>query len=89
MNRQYLYQKLASLNEAGMLADLPDIINAGLSTNIQLREYQEESFRYFVTYFENDNLKKNKQVHILFHMATGNGKTVIMAGLILYLYTKG
>ena len=40
-------------------------------------------------YYENDKLKKNKQVHTLFHMATGSGKTVIMAGLILYLYTKG
>ena len=36
-----------------------------------------------------NNLKNNKQVHTLFHMATGSGKTVIMAGLILYLYTKG
>lgn len=89
MDKQYLYQKLDVLNEAGSLKFLPDIINTGLSKNIQLREYQEEAFRYFITYFENDKLRKNKQVHTLFHMATGSGKTVIMAGLILYLYTKG
>ncbi len=27
--------------------------------------------------------------HLLFNMATGSGKTLIMAGLILYLYEKG
>ena len=89
MDKQYLYQKLTSLKEAGMLKELPNFLNTGLSTNIQLREYQEEAFKYFVTYFENDGLRKNKQVHTLFHMATGSGKTVIMAGIILYLYTKG
>ena len=26
---------------------------------------------------------------VLFHMATGSGKTYIMAGLMLYLYKKG
>ena len=28
-------------------------------------------------------------LHLLFNMATGSGKTLIMAGLILYLYEKG
>ena len=28
-------------------------------------------------------------MHLLFNMATGSGKTLIMAGLILYLYEKG
>lgn len=89
MNDKFLYQTLDVLNEAGMLADLPDIIEKGLSSHIVLREYQEEAFKYFITYVENENLIKNKKVHTLFHMATGSGKTVIMAGLILYLYTKG
>ena len=61
----------------------------GLSKRIELREYQKEAFENFITYFENEKLNKNKQVHTLFHMATGSGKTVIMAGLILYLYEKG
>ena len=61
MDKQYLYQKLTSLKEAGMLKELPNFLNTGLSTNIQLREYQEEAFKYFVTYFENDNLKMENQ----------------------------
>ncbi|KAF3299062.1 DEAD/DEAH box helicase family protein [Carnobacterium sp. PL12RED10] len=34
------------------------------------------------------NLSKDKQIDTLFHMATGSGKTVIMASLILYLCTQ-
>lgn len=89
MDGKFLYEELDSINKFGFLKDLPDIIESGLSENIILRDYQKEAFQYFITYMENEELSKNKQVHTLFHMATGSGKTVIMAGLILYLYTKG
>ena len=88
MNEQYLYQELDVLKKVGALKGLPEYIGSNLNENIVLRDYQEEAFRYFITYCESD-LIKNKQIHNLFHMATGSGKTVIMAGLILYLYTKG
>lgn len=89
MNMDLLYEKLDNIKSAGYLRALPDFIEQGLSKNIVLREYQVDAFRYFIEYYENENLRKNKQIHTLFHMATGSGKTVIMAGLILYLYTKG
>lgn len=89
MNEKYLYEIIESLEQAGMLEEMPEFISQGLSENIILREYQEQAFKYFITYYENKMLHKNKQIHTLFHMATGSGKTVIMAGLILYLYTKG
>ena len=89
MEQRFLYEKLNVVKELGQLKDIPEIIEKGLAPHIHLREYQEEAFRYFITYFEEENLRKNKQIHNLFHMATGSGKTVIMAGLILYLYTKG
>lgn len=89
MNHKFLYQELEILDKYESISELPEIIERNLSDNILLREYQEKAFQYFVTYFENEKLRKNKQVHTLFHMATGSGKTVIMAGLILYLYTKG
>lgn len=75
--------------EAGLVSELPTIIESGLSKKIKLRPYQIDAYESFVSYFENEKLRKNKQIHNLFHMATGSGKTVIMAGLILYLYTKG
>ena len=80
MKEKYLYEILESLEQAGTLKELPKIIENGLSNKIELREYQKLAFKYFITYFENENLKKNKQVHTLFHMATGSGKTIIMAG---------
>ena len=89
MDGLFLYEELDSINKFGFLKDLPDIIETGLSENIILRDYQKEAFQYFITYMENEELSKNKQIHTLFHMATGSGKTVIMAGLTLYLYTKG
>ena len=89
MENKYLYETIEVLEEMGMLNELPTIINEGLSDNIVLRDYQISALKYFVTYFENENIHKNKQKHTLFHMATGSGKTVIMAGLMLYLYTKG
>lgn len=89
MTESFLYEKLDMLKEMNELTPIPDIIEHSLSQNIVLREYQKEASQYFVTYFEKENLHKNKQIHTLFHMATGSGKTVMMAGLILYLYTKG
>lgn len=89
MSEHFLYEKIDILKENIDIPDIPKIIENGLSKNIVLREYQKDAFNNFQIYFENEKLRKNKQVHTLFHMATGSGKTVIMAGLILYLYTKG
>ena len=86
---RFLYEKLDVSREIGAIKEIPNFLKQGLSKRIELREYQKEAFENFITYFENEKLNKNKQVHTLFHMATGSGKTVIMAGLILYLYEKG
>ena len=36
-----------------------------------------------------DSEDRPKRPHLLFHMATGSGKTLIMAATMLYLYEKG
>ena len=71
--------------------DLPDYFDTSLSPTRKLRPYQKECFRYFLTYMNPENDFDGKQVrpHLLFHMATGSGKTLIMAGAILYLYEQG
>lgn len=89
MSTQYLYEELDVLKKVNALKEIPEYLVNNLNNNIVLRDYQEDAFRYFITYYEEPNLKKNKQIHNLFHMATGSGKTVIMAGLILYLYMQG
>ena len=86
---RFLYEKLDVSREIGAIKEISNFLKQGLSKRIELREYQKEAFENFITYFENEKLNKNKQIHTLFHMATGSGKTVIMAGFILYLYEKG
>lgn len=84
----YLYEELDILRKTNNIIKVPEYIKTNLNSKIELREYQVEAFENFITYFENDALRR-KPTNTLFHMATGSGKTVIMSGLILYLYEKG
>ena len=84
----FLYEKIQTLKEAGMTAEIPQFLIDNLSKNIKLRDYQREAIKDTLLYL-NSNLSKNKQTHILYHMATGSGKTVIMAMDILYYYNLG
>ena len=52
------------------------------------RPYQIEAFTALDYYLNNPKLRA-KPTQILFHMATGSGKTLIMAGAILELYKLG
>jgi len=86
---QYLFNQIETLEDIGALTPLPAHITDNLADHVTLREYQERGLEYFLTYLDQGSLRKNKQVHALFHMATGSGKTVMMASLILHLYTLG
>jgi len=69
---------------------IPLNITTNLNPKFPLREYQSNAFRYFINYLEEDFPGKNKfNKQVLFHMATGSGKTLVMAGLIMDLYSKG
>jgi len=70
--------------------NIPDGIASNLNPNFQLRPYQLEAFGRFKYYMESyTGRAKNTPTQSLFHMATGSGKTLIMAGLMLDLYQKG
>lgn len=84
----FLYEKIDILREGGVSKELPQYIQDNLNPNFELRPYQTTAFENFITYFENNKLCR-KPTQTLFHMATGSGKTLIMAGLILYLYKLG
>lgn len=83
----FLYEKLNSLREYGNTVVLPAFIQENLNPKFELRPYQRQAFENFITHFESTKCPKPTQV--LFHMATGSGKTLIMAGLMLYLYKRG
>src|SRR3989338_8922099 len=59
-----------------------------LNSAFSVREYQKEALGRFYYYCEEYH-QKLKPIHLLFNMATGSGKTLIMAANILYLYQKG
>ena len=69
--------------------EIPNLLSNNLNPEFPLRPYQIKAFQYFINYFNEDFPGKPKNNNVLFHMATGSGKTLIMAGLILYLYEKG
>ena len=68
--------------------ELPDYLETSLSPTRKMRPYQEECLRYFLSYME-DYDDRLQRPHLLFHMATGSGKTLIMAATMLYLYEQG
>ncbi len=59
-----------------------------LKPAFSLREYQKEALGRFYYYCEQYH-QKQKPIHLMFNMATGSGKTLIMAANILYFYQKG
>lgn len=85
----FLFEDINALREFAPEAykELPKYVTKNLTQKYSIRPYQELAFRNFITYFESE--KCHKPTQVLFHMATGSGKTLIMAGLILYLYKKG
>lgn len=54
----------------------------------RFRYYQEDALRYFHYTQTLDQFKHRHPKHVLFNMATGSGKTDLMAGLMLYLYRE-
>lgn len=89
MPEQTLEQKITAVKELGWpFPEVPNIIKNNLNPLFQLRPYQIEAFSRFIFYMNNTQIKQ-KPTQLLFHMATGSGKTLIMAGAILYLYQQG
>jgi type III restriction enzyme len=90
MADKFLYETLDSASELGLLKkEIPAYLKENLNPRFELRPYQEEAFVRFFHCLNNDFPGKDWPLHFLFNMATGSGKTLIMAGLILYLYDKG
>lgn len=70
--------------------DLPIWIADNLKPGFGQRPYQIEAFKRYI-YLDQEDFeeKPRKPYHLLYNMATGSGKTLIMAGLMLHLYQKG
>jgi len=61
-----------------------------LNLRHELRPYQIEALGRYLHYYDNDqNRDRTRGLQLLFNMATGSGKTMIMAALLLDLYKRG
>ena len=89
MPAQSLSDKISGAISLGLLKiEAPELILSNLKPDYGRRPYQIEAFARFIFYMNNDRLR-TYPTQLLFHMATGSGKTLIMAGCILYLYEQG
>lgn len=69
---------------------VPNHLTDNLKPGFGQRPYQIEAFQRFILCDSEDFAGKPKRpFHLLYNMATGSGKTLIMAGLMLHLYQKG
>ncbi|MGK7653821.1 DEAD/DEAH box helicase family protein [Roseovarius sp. B08] len=82
-----LHEKITAFEEmGGVLPEVPEHVLENLASGIALRPYQETAIRRFAHQM---GQKRTGPAHLLFHMATGSGKTVIMASAMLHLWTQG
>ena len=79
--RNFLYQRINVLTEFGFLnEEIPNSITQNLNHYFEIRPYQAEAFERFIYCLREDFDGKSTPLHLLFNMATGSGKTLIMAG---------
>ncbi len=80
-----LPQKLELIAEDKII---PEYITSNLRH--KLFEWQEEALKNFLAYQDKkDKLSNEKYTHLMFNLATGAGKTLLMASSILYYYKQG
>lgn len=85
-----LYDELKSIDESlfneNIFWQVPDYVKRNMVHTF--RNYQETALRFFHYSKTSTEFRHRKIKHVLFNMATGSGKTDLMAGLILYLYQE-
>jgi len=87
-----LYETFNSIKESFGIdyftSRIDDEVVRNLNPKFELRQYQKEALGRFDFYFGGYQ-KRAFPAQLLFYMATGSGKTLIMAANILQLYRKG
>lgn len=85
-----LLEELKTLDKSFMNSESGWEIPIYLEQNMvhKFRNYQSEALRYYHYSQASETFKFRNIKHVLFNMATGSGKTDVMAGLILYMYKE-
>ncbi len=85
----FLFKQIEASPEYQLWArdyEIPDYITDNLHPSKQLRAYQQDALKHFIFLYDRDRAQAK---HLLFNMATGTGKTLVMAAVVLFLYHKG
>ncbi|MCK5536782.1 MAG: DEAD/DEAH box helicase family protein, partial [Bacteroidales bacterium] len=65
-------------------------LQRNLNAKFELRNYQTEALKRLCYYLNPAiELEQSLPYHLNFNMATGSGKTLLMAAIMIYLYEKG
>ena len=85
-----LYDALEIYRKGGFISvdSLPGDIKSNLTPHYHLRDYQRRAIGY-LSYYDSGYKERRRPSHLLFQMATGSGKTLVMAAAMLYFYTRG
>lgn len=87
---KYLFEEISNKHREYRLpySEIPSYISENLK--FELFKWQKEALLNFFDYqLIKEREEDNKPTHLLFNMATGTGKTLIMASLLLYYYKQG
>ncbi len=87
--QDFLFNKIESNPDYIQWANsynVPEYVTDNLHPTKQLREYQKTALKHFIWLYDHDRASAK---HLLFNMATGTGKTLVMASVVLFLYEKG
>ena len=87
MSSLALYQEIENAFDFVDKPSIPKVITDNIKQ--ALRPYQINALENFIFYNTSKKYKDISNKHLLFHMATGSGKTNIIAATILYLYEQG
>lgn len=90
MSDKYLYEELKekAFDYGISKSQIPDFIVDNLK--YPLFDWQKRAIENFLTYEEIRNTEGSVvPLHLMFNMATGTGKTLVMAAMVLYFYKKG
>lgn len=88
-----LNETLDNYENIGDYENVPDYIAGNLA--FDLREYQAKALQRYLYYssgkcnLKSDGVPQKKSPHLLWQMATGSGKTLVMAALVLEMYKNG
>jgi len=80
-------QKEALKNFSPEIFEIPKYITDNLK--YEFFDWQKEAFENFLFYENPKSKLKTSPIHLMFNMATGTGKTLLMAATILYYYKQG